>query len=162
MKKEKLGVDIGGVIIDRANDGTDTSFFSENYLKTTAVIDAFVVLKKLVEIRFGEEVYLVSKCGKNVAGKTLRWFDHHDFYTLTGIQKDHVHFCRERYQKAGICEELDITHFIDDKLEVLSYLTSVRSLYLFQPVPTEVQRFTRFLDRVTQVNSWEEVRTQLL
>ena len=34
---EKLGVDIGGVIIDRANDRTDTSFFGGNYLETTAV-----------------------------------------------------------------------------------------------------------------------------
>ena len=29
---ERIGIDIGGVIIDRANDGTDTSFFSNNYL----------------------------------------------------------------------------------------------------------------------------------
>jgi len=33
---EVLGVDIGGVIIDRINDGTDTSFFGDNYLRTTA------------------------------------------------------------------------------------------------------------------------------
>jgi len=36
MEAEVLGVDIGGVIMDKANDSTDTSFFSENFLETTA------------------------------------------------------------------------------------------------------------------------------
>ncbi len=157
MSHETLGVDIGGVIIDRVNDGTDTSFFSDNYLQTTAVQGVFDALRQLVDKRFGDKVCLVSKCGKNVEAKTLRWLDHHRFYDLTGIGRGRVHFCRERNEKAGICEKLGVTHFVDDRLEVLGNLTMVGTLYLFQPRPDEVRRFARFLDRVKQVDSWQEI-----
>ena len=139
------------------NDGTDTSFFSDNYLRTTAVPSVIDALRQLVEKRFGDNVFLVSKCGQRVQNRTLRWLDHHRFYDLTGVARGHVHFCRERREKAGICEKLGITHFVDDRLEVLSKLTTVGTLYLFQPRPDEVRRFARFLNRVKQVNSWQEI-----
>lgn len=157
MNTETLGVDIGGVIIDRVNDKTDTSFFSDNYLQTTVVHGAFDALRELVERRFGDRVYLVSKCGKRMQDKTLHWLDHNRFYELTGIGYECVRFCRERHEKAGICEELGITHFVDDRLEVLSNLTTVSTLYLFKPRPDEVRRFAYLLSRVIQVNSWQEI-----
>jgi len=159
LNADTIGVDIGGVIIDRVNDGTDTSFFSDNYLQTTAVPGVFDALRQLVENRFGDRVHLVSKCGQNVQDKTLHWLDYHRFYDLTGIGRERVHFCRERHEKAGICEKLGITHFVDDRLEVLGNLTTVGTLYLFQPRPDEVQRFVRFLNRVKEVNSWQEILT---
>ena len=152
-----LGVDIGGVIIDRVNDGTDTSFFSDNYLRTTAVPGVFDALRELVEKRFGDNVFLVSKCGRKVQEKTMHWLDHHGFYDSTGIKHNHIHFCRERHEKAGICQRLGVTHFVDDRLEILSNLTTVGTLYLFQPRPDEVRRFARFLGMVKQVNSWQEI-----
>lgn len=157
MNTDILGVDIGGVIIDRVNDGTDTSFFSDNFLQTTAVPNAFNSLRQLVSEQFRNKVFLVSKCGKRVQDKTLQWLDHHHFYDLTGIKRENVRFCRERHEKAGICEELGITHFIDDRLEVLGSLTTVNTLYLFQPRPREVQQFAHFLSRVQRVDSWEEI-----
>jgi hypothetical protein len=162
LQKEVLGVDIGGVIIDRVNDGTDTSFFSDNYLRTTAVPETFEVLRRLVDERFGNRVYLVSKCGKKVEAKTLHWLDHHRFYEITGIHPSRVRFCRERHEKAGICEELGITHFVDDRLEVLSHLTTVSKLFLFQPRADEVRRFAQHLKRVQQVDSWQEIQKELL
>ena len=157
MNIKMLGVDIGGVIIDRVNDGTDTSFFSDNYLRTGAVPGVFDALRELVEKRFGERVFLVSKCGRKMQEKTLRWLDHNRFYDLTGIGLDRVHFCRERYQKAGICEKLGITHFVDDRLEILGSLATVETRYLFQPRPDEVRQFRHFLYRVKRVNSWQEI-----
>lgn len=153
-----LGVDIGGVVIDRANDNTDTSFFSGNYLRTTAVPGVFDALHQLVSQRFGGQVYLVSKCGRRVQEKTLHWLEYHNFYLRTGIAPEHVKFCVERHQKAGICEELGITHFVDDRLEVLGYLTYVVSkLYLFQASDREVSRYAHVLSRVTRVESWDEI-----
>lgn len=162
MKIEILGVDIGGVIIDRVNDGTDTSFFSGNYLQTTAVPGVFEALHQLVEKRFGDRVFLVSKCGRKVQERTLHWLDCHHFYDLTGVRRDRVHFCRERHEKAGICEKLGITHFVDDRLEVLGNLAMVENLYLFQPRPNEVRKFAHHLKRVKQVNSWQEIIVDLL
>lgn len=163
MGKETLGIDIGGVIIDRVkNDGTDTSFFTDNYLKTSAVPGAFDAISSLVAGRFKGNVHLVSKCGKKVQEKTLRWLDHHSFHQLTWVPSDNVHFCLERHQKAGICEKLGITHFIDDRLEVLSHLASVDNLFLFRPDPDEVLRYRQHLPRVYRVESWNEVERVLL
>jgi hypothetical protein len=152
-----LGVDIGGVIIDRINNGTDTSFFTNNYLKTTAVPGVFDALRQLRDKKFGENIYLVSKCGKVVQDKTLHWLQYNNFYDKTGINYDHVHFCRQRHEKAGICQKFGITHFVDDRLEVLGNLISVPTLYLFQPRLKEVQKFIDFVDRVKVVDSWEQI-----
>lgn len=162
MNRETLGVDIGGVIIDRVNDGTDTSFFARNYLRTTAVPGVFDALRQLVAGRFGNQIFLVSKCGEQVQERTLQWLEHHEVYERTGLARDHVRFCRERRQKAGICEQLGITHFVDDRLEVLGHLATVSHLYLFQPRPDEVRKFARFLDRVRQVDSWGEILADLV
>jgi hypothetical protein len=162
MQGHVLGVDIGGVIIDRVNDNTDTSFFGPNYLKTTPVPGVFEALKALTHQRFEYLVYLVSKCGKKTEEKTLEWLDYHNFYERTGIPRFNVHFCRERHEKAPICAKLNITHFVDDRLEVLGYLDTVEHRYLFRPNENEVRKFSQNLDRVTRVESWEELRTKLL
>lgn len=158
--KEVLGVDIGGVIMDKANDNTDTSFFGGNYLNTTSVLGTFETLRALTE-RFGDQIYLISKCGPKVAGKTVEWLAHHRFFERTGIPHGQVRFCKERSGKAPICDELGVTHFIDDKLEVLGYLTSVRNRFLFKPSEREIERHKQHLMGVTRVESWSEVYEKL-
>jgi len=160
--KDKLGVDIGGVIIDRINDRTDTSFFSDSYLETTAVPGAFDALARLAAERFGAGVYLVSKCGPAIEAKTRAWLAHHAFFARTGIAAAHLRFCRRRRDKAAIAESLGLTHFIDDRLEVLGYLHAVPHRYLFKPREAEVQRHARTLPEVTRVESWDALLAQLL
>src|SRR4051812_32492033 len=99
-----LGVDVGGVIIDRVADGTDTSFFGANYLSTPAVEGAFEAIRELVT-RF-ERAYVVSKCGANTERKTREWLAHHRFHEVTGIGPDDLRFCRQRKDKAPICAAL--------------------------------------------------------
>lgn len=55
-----------------------------------------------------------------------------------------------------------MTHFIDDRLEVLSYLTAVENLYLFQPLEAEIREFGEYLDRVHRVQTWSELKVELL
>jgi hypothetical protein len=159
---EILGVDVGGVIIDRVNDNTDTSLFSDNYLATTAVPGAFEALARLAAGRFGGQGFLGSKCGARVEAKTREWLHHHDFHARTGIPAEHLHFCRRRPDKAGICERLGVTHFIDDRLEVLGYLDTVTNLYLFRPDACEMKRHTRHLVQVEIMESWDAVLDRLL
>ncbi len=155
--KGVFAADIGGVIIDRVkNDNTDTSFFSDNFLRTSAVPGAFRAIAELRE-HFDGHVHLISKCGREVESKTRLWLDHMNFYGLTGLREPNVHFCRTREGKAPICEKLGIAYFVDDRLEVLSYLTTVKKRYLFQPNPNEVRRYAAHLPSVTQVHSWEQV-----
>jgi len=59
-------------------------------------------------------------------------FDHWQFWTATGVAPDHLRFCLERRDKALHCHELGVTHFIDDRLDVLEHLRgSVPGLYRF-------------------------------
>lgn len=159
---DRLGVDIGGVLIDRINDDTDTSFFGDNFLRTTAVPGAIDAIRQLSDRRFGGHIHLVSKCGPRVEQKSRDWLAHHDFFRATGVDPAHLHFCRQRQEKAPICETLELTHFIDDRLEVLGYLESVPNLYLFHPTAGEVEKHARHLHRVHRVESWDEVLTALM
>jgi hypothetical protein len=128
--RESLGVDIGGVIISRVGGEADTSFSSANYLETAGVPGALEVIRQLVDHRFGERVFLVSKCGPRVQAKTLRWLKHHRFFERTGVKPKHVRFCLERSEKEAICRKLGITHFIDDRVDVLQSLKSVPHRFL--------------------------------
>lgn len=160
---DTIGIDVGGVIMDRANDDTDTSFFSDNYLKTTASPEAFETIKELIGRKFGGHAYIVSKCGKKIQQKTLDWLEHHRFYERTGFKQEHVHFCLKRDGKAEVCKRLEVTHFIDDRLEVLSHLVPfVPNLYLFCPNEQEIEQFRDALPRVKRVQSWAEVSRLIL
>ena len=123
----------GRVII--AGDGPDTSFFAgdEAALKVPAVEGAFEGVSRLVRA-FSGRVWLVSKCGSNIQRRTLKWLEAHDFWTHTGVAEDHVRFCKERPQKALATRQLGLTHFIDDRSDVLEALDGVvGNRYLFRP-----------------------------
>jgi hypothetical protein len=137
-RKPTIGIDIGRVIIagEHSPTGGDTSFFSGDdaaLFRTPMVPHAFAAITELVE-HFEGRAWLVSKCGTNVADRSLRWLSHHGFWATTGIAPESVRFCRERRQKAGIAEALGITHFVDDKHDVISSLSGiVEHRFLFGP-----------------------------
>lgn len=154
-RMRRLGVDIGGVIIEPADEDADTSFFGAHYLRTPMVDGAFDALAALGPAF--DEVHLVSKCGEGTERRTREWLAHHDFPTRTGIPVERVHFCRTRPDKAPIARRLGLTHFVDDKLEVLGYLDSVPYRFLFRPRPAQVAAHAALLPRVHRVESWPEL-----
>lgn len=155
--QEILGVDVGKVIIDRANDGTPTSMFSDGFLKATPVPGALSALKKLADEKFGKKIYIVSKCGIEMERKTLEWFLYNDFYEKTGISPDNVYFCRSYKGKNPICRDLGVTKFIDDRIRILKWLKTVPTRYLFQPEFEELKGYEKYLETVKIVNSWSEI-----
>jgi hypothetical protein len=134
----KLGVDFGRVINDASAhpSGDDTSFLKggeEVMLATPATPGAFESLRRLTTL-FEGHVWIVSKASESTQAKTERWLAHREFYTATGIPPDHVRFVRRRAEKAAVCSELGITHFVDDRVEVLEFLVGVVPYrYLFGP-----------------------------
>ncbi len=152
MKKHRIGFDVGGVVIDRVNDKTDTSFFSDRYLDSTAVPHVFEEVAGLVT-RFGpDDSFIISKCGENVQRKTLEWLLHNGFYARTGMLPAHVHFCLRRDGKHPIAQELGLTHFVDDRVEVLGYMKSVTHRIAFQP--HDMHKFARLMPQVTVADDW--------
>lgn len=159
---EAIGIDIGGVIIERLDAHRDTAFLAERFLDTPAVAGAFESIRDIVESRFGANAYLVSKCGPKVQSMTLQWLEARQFFRRTAIVPGNVRFCRERRHKASICDALGITHFVDDRLEVLSCLTTVANRYLFQPLAAEVEKFAGFRGLVREFGTWNELRRELI
>ena len=155
-----IGVDIGGVIIGRIHDKADTSFFGANYLETPQIEGAFESLRNLTEAGF--LIYLVSKCGKEVQEKSLNWLEHHYFFESTGVEKSNLRFCKTRPEKAGICTELGANYFVDDRLEILSYLHDVEHRFLFNANDKEVMRFARFATEVHRTDSWAEIEKMII
>ena len=132
----RLGIDIGRVIIDGSShpSGDDTAFFKggiENVRQTPVMPGAFDSITRLSEL-FDGRVWLVSKCGERVRERTREWLAHHRFFERTNIDAGHVRFCGQRPEKAIHCAELDITHFIDDRPDVLEALDGIVAWrYLF-------------------------------
>jgi hypothetical protein len=72
-----------------------------------------------------------------------------DFYTTTGFERGDLRFCLERHEKARICKQVKINHFIDDRLDVLEPMTGiVKNLYLFGEQTTVIP------DWVEHVPDW--------
>lgn len=143
-REPRLGIDIGRVIIDGSahQGGGDTAFFDgdeQTMLATPEMPGAFAAIARLVE-RFEGRVWLVSKCGPRIQARTLRWLAGHDFHRRTGVPPTHLRFCRTRPDKRLHCEELALTHFVDDHPEVHAAIVgTVEYQYFFghqrRPVP---------------------------
>lgn len=155
----KIGIDIGGVIIDRArNDGSDTSLFGPNYLNAHAVPGAIEAIDDINTYLFPNETYIISKCGANIERKSREWLKHNCFYEKTGMTEDKVHFCRARADKAPIAQKLGLTHFIDDKYEVLGYMKDVvANRILFNADKEEIIKTGPLAGQVIPVFSWDAV-----
>ncbi|MEH0841515.1 hypothetical protein V6U81_03850 [Micromonospora sp. CPCC 205711] len=155
----RLGVDVGGVIITATDMDDDTSFFGPHYLRTPPVEGVFDALAMLSPIF--DAAYVVSTCEQPTERRTREWLAHHDFHARTGIGPERLHFCRTRPEKAPIAARLGLTHFVDDRLEVLGYLDSVPQRYLFRPEPDEVAAHRTQLAGVHRVESWPELVARL-
>jgi tRNA(Leu) C34 or U34 (ribose-2'-O)-methylase TrmL len=137
-REPRLGIDIGRVIIDGSAHpaGGDTAFFSGDeatMLATPEMAGGVEAIARLTAL-FGRRVWLVSKCGRTVQDRTLRWLDAHDFYARTGLPRDQIRFCRARPDKRIHCVELGLTHFVDDHPEVHEAIRGyVDHQYFFGP-----------------------------
>jgi hypothetical protein len=156
----KLGIDVGRVLISPGDSSKpDTSFIGgslEDALTTPPYDDMFDIVPSLVE-RFEGRVWIVSKCGPRIQERTLQWFEHHRFFERTGIHRDQVRFCLKRPDKAIHCRELGITHFIDDRADVLEPMAGiVPNRYLFGP-----QRGSTPAD-MRHVMTWRDVAKEIL
>lgn len=154
---DKIGIDIGGVIVLRVNDGSETSFFGDRFLENQPIEGAFEGIRRLVDERFGERVYLVSRCKEETQRRTLAWLEHYDFFKATGVKRENVRFCLERHEKDAVCAELGIDHFIDDHMDVLRQLPSVANRFLFRPATEDLFEFAALLHTVTVADSWPEL-----
>lgn len=170
-----LGLDVGGVLVDRVAEASNTSFFGTQPLQTPAVPGSRDAVPQLVEL-FEDRVHIVSKTGPQVAGLTTAWLTHHGYIhaefvshvnavaapspgnSATAnsnlINRSHLHYVRSRHEKHPVSRDLGITHFVDDRIEVLQHLVTVSNRYLFtgglgnHRIPTEIP------EGITVIANW--------
>jgi hypothetical protein len=139
-----LGIDVGGVLIERADEDDDTSFFGSHPMDTPAVEGAFTALAALCAGPFAFRVHIVSKAGPKIAALTHEWLETKRFFAETGVSTANIWFVRRREEKHDVCRRLGITHFVDDRVDVLTTLATVAHRYLFtgglgtDPPPSDV------------------------
>ncbi|HEU4411766.1 MAG TPA: hypothetical protein VFS43_41375 [Polyangiaceae bacterium] len=132
----RLGVDIGRVIIAPVDpvSGADTEFLGgdeRRSMLTPPAEGAFAALREL-NARFGGGVWIVSKAGPRVQALTRRWLERWRFFALTGVRPANLYFCRERHEKAEYARRFGLTHFVDDRQDVLAPMRGlVPNLLLF-------------------------------
>jgi hypothetical protein len=131
-----IGIDIGRVLMCPAADEgrPDTSFLDSKddvALQIPPAPHALDVIAELVR-RCDGRVWLVSKAGDRIEALTRRWLQTQDFFVKSGMDPEHVRFCRKRPDKRSHAIDLGLTHFIDDRSDVLVHLRGVvPALYLF-------------------------------
>ncbi len=161
---EGLGVDIGQVLVEQRPTDHALSFRGPNYLQSPEMPDAFRVLRRLRDERFGENIWLVTRCGKKLRDKRIEWLDAHDFYARIGIPRVTPLYCWSPQNKSNVCHDLGITHFVDDDPRELIHLGDIiRNLILFRPVERHVDACASFVEQgTTRVESWSEIEKLLL
>ena len=154
-----LGVDIGGVIYDFAKTYRPENVPSEEeILNTPAVEESIESLAILNGSTFKDSVYLVSRYGKDGPESIQKWLENQNFYERTGISRKHLFQCAERHEKAPIVKNLQITHFVDDRAEVMSHFADfVPNLYHFQSFLEDREEWSMKIPNLTFVESWDEL-----
>ena len=157
-----LGIDFGKVIISAVESGSaDTSFLSgtmDEAMRTPPNDAAFETIRDLVDT-FDGNVWIVSKASSSTQAKTRSWLQHWRFFDEVGLSWDKLRFCLRREEKAKHCRELHVSHFIDDRLDVLNHLRpDVRHLYLFGEQPSDQE----IPDWTVQVQDWHDAKFQIM
>lgn len=157
--RECLGLDLGNVIIDHVGFGTTPEFFrTGDYDVIPPVPGVFEALRQLHEKRFGDNMFVVYNATDIADQKIISWLEAHDFFNRTGISRHQVRRTLNGRNKWSVCELYKATHFVDDRLEVLSHLVGkVENLYLLRPQAQEVEQYRDFLPHVTQMETWLEI-----
>lgn len=146
-----LGIDIGGVIAENRRDGTQDTSMRKNYLETPVMPNA---IKRIFQLQaYFKDRFIVSRAGPNTQRRSKEWLSHIEFYNYTMFNPNNVYYCFERIDKKRFVKSFGITHFIDDRAEVLAPM-DIKHKLLFRP--DEANLRLKEPD-MTVVQSWDEV-----
>ena len=150
--KHILGIDLGNTIVraQRASDATPGV-----RVPPEPFPGALETIAQLVP-KF-KAVYVLSRVTPEQKVRALQWLAISKFHEKTGVPAGNVLFCESRHEKAPICHQLQVTHFIDDRPEVLSHMGGIFKL-IYNPNPEDVDKYRAKLENAVIVNNWEEIQ----
>ncbi len=77
------------------------------------------------------------------------------------VGRDHIVMCETDTAKANTCRELGISHFVDDRIEVLELLATVTRCYLFTS-ESDIGTSPSLPSNTLRVSSWSAIERDLL
>jgi len=127
----RFGTDFGGVIVRNGGQTEEDTVLNRRNGEEILLPGVLDALRRITEWCDGR-VWIVSKARPRTQALTLAWMQSVDFHKRTGVPADHVLFCLKREEKAGLCRQHAITHFVDDRAHVMEILRdTVPRLYHF-------------------------------
>lgn len=151
-----LALDIGGPIIDCRSGST-----LAEYQAAPETPDAIPCLAWLVKAKRFRRVLLISQCSPELERVKRQWFTLKDVFYRTELDPDSVYYCRKSEEKAQICRMNGVTHFADDRVEILRHALVVPHLYAFNPDLAEFERHPELRGTITVVKDWPELMHHL-
>jgi hypothetical protein len=117
-------------------------------------------IARLKSVMFGNRVYVVSRVDTNEHADRVRAFLSDNGFLGGLIPHENVFFCRQRNEKAPIVAGLGITHFVDDRTEVLSYMATVEHRFAMNPTAEQLSAFPP--ENMKIVQNWPETVAAVL
>ena len=156
-----LGIDIGGVVTKiPIGSNRDDSFLGKDPLLTPKMEDSFTVISELAK---QYRIVFITRAGGPTRRALADWFRDQQFFESTELSMGRVFYTSTRDEKIGVAMDQGVTHFIDDRLEVLmGMLGIVPNLIAFQARPSDKERYSFTSQKVLHADSWNEVRRLLL
>lgn len=153
-----FGTDIGGVLAPPVSPSQKDQTDDQSLSEFLPIPDSFRVLSRIAnELLKPEETFVVSYCDQATEVISRRWLDIHNFFEITRIPHGNLFYCRERSHKNIICQELEITDFVDDNIKVIKSLETVLNKYLFK---TKEKELTIIDPTISIVRSWLDVEKE--
>lgn len=150
-----FGTDIGGVLAPPVKPSEKNNTDNISLHKFLPIPDSFRVIGRIVQELLGSRnTFVVSYCDQATEVISRRWLNIHGFFEITKIPYGNLFYCRERSHKNIICQELEITDFIDDNIKVLNSLETVQKRYLFRTKDKPSQNVNQ---EIKIVQSWAEI-----
>lgn len=150
----KIGIDINGVLANNKRAHIKT----HDYSVFSVMEDAIDIVREIVNLHGAENVYIISRVKSHqLSFITGIWMETHNFLRETNVLLDNVYICSLLRDKAKIAKKLRLTHFIDNRPEVLNHFPKNIVIIAFQPEDKEMKKYPNVLSRAKVANSWKEV-----
>jgi len=157
--ESRLGIDFGGVIITYVEKkGKHDPDYAENFLSSPPQKNALENIKSLQQ-KFKGQVWIISKAGEYTEDLIRKWLQKNNFFDYTALDKDNLIFCRQRADKLPLCQDLKITHYIDDRINIMQILKGTAP-HLFLFGSKEKNHSAR--NWTTLVENWDEAHEAVI
>lgn len=121
--------------------------------KTVPLPDAFRVAKRIVT-ELDPNAVIISRVNEKQKQRALEWFKKENVLEQLGIKPENVYWCEQRCEKAPIVDKLGLTHFIDDRPEVMNYLSNEVVKIFINPDPSDLYDYRDDIQNFTVCSDW--------